>query len=243
MKNYPYLLHAILLIGLIFTGSNAFSQSDDDSGEFKRFYFGIKGGYNLNSFEVNQSFAQANQGYRTLEGNNIGFSGGLFTRYNLSDAFGVQLEALFMQQGGLRSEPGIITGGIKNSRVTLHNAEVPLLFDIAVLQVGSVTSRFLTGGAIAYNIRSTQSFSKVLPDARTGGTITVSGKNEVVTDQYRDIQYGAYAGIRMDALAESRITSVEIRYRFGIDRVNELRFGTPFDASANTLSINLGVGF
>lgn len=240
------------------TEENNFVPETRTEGKFR---FGVRGGINANSFDNIQSVQIMpfnldglvdlgdNIDLTTIfflqpaDGVDIAYHGGIYLRYEFTPAFGLQMDFLYNEQGGVRQLQSIVTGGIKQGRVKMHNVEVPLLASIRVFEGDLTSGHVIAGGAAAYNLFSSQNFTQITADNQFGVLTLVDGSFENVTSQYRQFQFGAYLGTRFDTEVGDLQLSMDIRYRFGIERVNTLgRIYDQFDARANTLSVSLGIG-
>ena len=173
-----------------------------------------------------------------------GFGVGGYVLYSLSGNLSIQSELLYFQQGGTLlainfNDP--LKNEITTSRITLHNIEIPVLFQMNFPQlVGSFQPKVMLGGAVAYNIAAWESFDKTIIYP-VNNAITVYGTENVSAD-YTPFQFGAYVGIGVTSGA----LSVDLRYRHGINPVNatyslDNLINTGSDIQSHSVAMSIGL--
>jgi Outer membrane protein beta-barrel domain len=190
-----------------------------------QFAVGAKVGANLNQF--NQP------------GTIFGFTGGAFAKYKALPFLDVSAELLYNQQGGARQNyqrDFTSTGGnvsyvsYSNRSVVLHNLEVPLLIALShpSFSDNMISPRLLLGAAYGMNLGAFERHEKIytfstgsVPFANTSDEIENVGSN------YKQNQWGFIAGFAIDFTSGEQTCTLEVRYRQGINQLNNLNYVVP----------------
>jgi len=241
---------SIIICCIVLLLPNVYSLDIGNSTGGNRFYFGAKGGL------VSSVFAQDFQKMETTE-SRTGFSLGLFTGYQISDFFGLSIEALYVQEGTMRLDPNYIYyyNGISssesitiqriNSNILLHNFEFPVLLCFSLPKMGSLNAKILLGGsydiiynAYAHNLLSVSS-NNIYPSA-----------SYVLPDRYFDNVTSSFTAYNLSGILgigfEYGAYCVDIRYKLGFIPINNLATYNlqnqyKADFTSNALMISLGV--
>lgn len=189
-------------------------------------------------------------GGRTHTGSVTGIALGGFASYTLMDYISVSAELLYMQQGGTRVElkesmvdASLIT---TTGNIKLHNLEFPVLVKAGLPNVlPGIKPQLILGPSVGYNVAAVQSqdITYFVEDfARTG-----SG-SEDVRSEFRSMQYGLNVGVGAEIPLTSSVFVFDVRYRYGINGVNNgfdvndlLRDAT--DLRSNSFMFSVGLGF
>lgn len=183
-------------------------------------------------------------------GSIAGVAAGGFVSISPMDFLDVSLEVLYMQQGGTRTELSI--SPVNDSPIAttastrLHNLEVPLLLKINIPGVSTaLRPQFIAGPALGYNIKAIE--NKDISFQYGDYYATASGTEDVRSD-YRSLQYGVYAGAGIELPVNTQMLSVDFRYRYGINPINNgmsatniLRNAT--DIRTNSYMLTFGLSF
>ncbi len=190
-----------------------------------QFSVGAKVGANLNQF--NQP------------GTIIGFTGGAFVKYKAISFLDVRAEVLYNQQGGARQDyvrdyssigGNVSAVGYSNRSVVLHNLEVPLLLELSYPSFSdqSISPRLLVGAAYGMNLSAYEQHDKMY--YFTNGTIpfaNTSDEHENVGSNYKQNQWGLIAGFAIDFTSGNQTCTFEVRYRKGLNQLNNLSYVVP----------------
>lgn len=189
-------------------------------------------------------------------GGQIGGQIGGFVSYKVADVLKIQLEALYMQQGGRIHDfaPGDSPSGLvlyeeSVSRITFHNIEAPLIVKIVPPVIGSIFGlkwHALAGPSVGFNMGSTQrtTTEMIFTD---GNTVVVKEREGHATNDYSAIQWGGYLGAGIETELKSFKLTVDVRYRQGLNTVDYNYDIEKFihgygDNKSNTIAVTLGIG-
>ncbi len=239
----------IVLIGLFTLGflNPSFAQ-DEQSGDTKSsmsLNYGFKAGTNFHNLTEQQPHT----------GGKIGFSAGAFATYPISDQFSVQLDLAYFQQGGTYvkfvdesrygAPENYDTKYVKDASVTLHNVYVPFQAKFSMFDKVYLPD-LLVGPYMDVNVAATENYEKT--GQINDQFVTTTGSN-VVTDQYKMLQFGATAGLNFNIPTSKDFSFLfEISYKYGILPVKESYsymdfYGVTGDINSNALSISVGLKF
>lgn len=183
-------------------------------------------------------------------GSLAGVAAGGFISIRPMDFLNVSLEILYMQQGGTRTE--LSSSSIDGSPIAttahtrLHNLEVPLLLKINIPGISSAFKpQFIAGPALGYNIKAIE--DKDI-SYQFGDYYVTANDTEDVRSDYRSLQYGVYAGAGIEVPMNTQMLSVDFRYRYGINPINNGMSITNMLSNANDIRTNsymltLGLSF
>ncbi|MGK7393444.1 MAG: outer membrane beta-barrel protein [Candidatus Cyclobacteriaceae bacterium M3_2C_046] len=204
---------------------------DDDSGGGSGSGFPLKYGP-----KVGGTFNQFQQ-----PGAMLGVAIGGFANYELLDFMAVQLELMYMQQGGgreayLRDYTAI--GGPVNSVVFLnryvkfHNIEVPLMFKFTLPdhKEGELVPNLLVGVSYGFALAAFEHHDKLYYFGEDAVVDEAMRSNELenVGSNYEQHQFGFNVGFSLDVkLNDGKVFTPEIRYRGGLNDVNLINNGIP----------------
>jgi hypothetical protein len=187
---------------------------------FAQLSVGAKVGANINQF--------------SQPGTIFGFTGGAFVKYKPISFLDVRTEVLYNQQGGARQDFGrdytLIGGNVSyvnytNRSVVLHNLEIPLLLELSHPSFSDdiISPRLVIGAAYGMNLSAYEQHDKryyftnsIVPYANT------SDERENVGSNYTQNQWGLIAGFALDFTSGDQTCTFELRYRKGINQLNNL---------------------
>lgn len=193
-----------LLSLCIVIGTMTLAQSTDGPR------FGVKAGGNLSNFTGGDSKSK------------IGFYAGAFVNIPISDAFGVQPEIVYSQQGAkAKYDYEMGTYAVKNMQQTLSYINVPVM-----LQYNATPEFYLEAGP---------EFG-LLVNAQAKGDINDSTYKANNKDTMKSFNFGAGIGLGYKFTPN---LGVNARYIAGITKILKNDFG---DSSKNT-NIQLGVNY
>lgn len=247
MKNYApkmkqYSMKLLFLLTLLIFNSEVWAQDGETSAS--PLTYGPKIGLTSSGF------------YKTFlsEGSHTGSIPGVavggFVSYNAMDFLSVSAELLFMQQGGTRVEmkespvDNSIMASTANTR--LHNLELPLLVKLGLPNLfPGFKPQLILGPSVGYNLAATQSQDITF---NLGETYVTGSGSENVRSEFQSMQYGLHAGIGAEVPLESFLFLFDVRYRYGINPINNGvdPYNLLFDADdirSNTFLFSIGIGF
>ncbi len=192
---------------------------------FAQLSVGAKVGANLNQF--NQP------------GTVFGFTGGAFVKYKALSFLDIRAEVLYNQQGGARQDYqrdySWIGGNVSyvtytNRSVVLHNLEVPLLLELSHPSFSDeyISPRLVVGAAYGMNLSAYEQHDKMY--YFTNSTIpfaNTSDESENVGSNYTQNQWGIVAGFALDFTSGDQTCTFEVRYRKGLNQLNNLSYVVP----------------
>lgn len=192
---------------------------------FAQIAVGAKVGANLNQF--NQP------------GTTFGFVGGAFVKYKPISFLDVRGEVLYNQQGGARQDYikdySSIGGNVdyvyySNRSVVLHNLELPLLLELSHPSFSDeiVSPRLIIGGAYGMNLGAIEQHDKIYSFANSiVPYANTSDESENVGSNYKQNQWGLIGGFAIDFTSGKQTCTLEVRYRRGVNQLNNLRYIVP----------------
>jgi hypothetical protein len=225
---------------------------------------GAKTGVNLNQFQQ--------------PGTTIGVSLGAYGSYQFNSFLTVKLEPQYSLEGGARPDYNRYYNELSNDiyvvqylnpSVRLHNLTLPLLIEATLPELTdqSVVPFVLAGASYSMCMSAMELHTKryyfedyiedsPLPldvDSYSDMRLDVSYQKENVTDNYARSQWSLWAGMGMKVKSGERTFQFDVRYRHGLNNLNNLRFLSPgngFDQGvpgtggnlfSSTLSINFSM--
>ena len=200
--------------------------------------------------KIGANFNQFNQ-----PGTTIGFNGGLFAAYSPIKVLEVQLELLYMQQGGAREayfqDLSSLDGPIAaisyfNRYVTFHNVEIPVLARVTLpsLSGETVRPRLLAGFAYGFALAAMEYNDKRYYSSDGGLVVPISNQRTNVGANYEQHQFGIIAGFAVDYTLGGKIFTTEVRYRRAINELNLINYAILEHSGqlySSTLSINFAI--
>ncbi|MGM0505139.1 MAG: porin family protein [Bacteroidota bacterium] len=249
MKNFSLSLK-IVLIGLFTLGvSNPLFAQDEESDDSKSsipLSYGFKAGTSFHNLTDQQPHT----------GGKVGFSAGAFASYPISDLFSVQMDIAYFQQGGTYVKfidetrygapvENYYTKYVKDASVTLHNVYVPLQAKFSIFDKVYLPD-LLVGPYMDINFAATENYEKT--GQINDQYVTTTGEN-VVTDQYKLLQFGATAGLNFNIPTSKDFSFLfEVSYKYGLFPVKESYSYIDFynvreDINSNALSVSVGLKF
>jgi hypothetical protein len=195
---------------------------------------GAKTGVNLNQF--------------SQPGTIIGVNAGIYGAYRVNSFLSVKLEPQYSQEGGGR--PGYtrqyseISNDISsvefvNPSVRFHNLQIPLFVELTLPELSdqTIVPVLMLGGSYAMTILTMEEHTKRYHFAYTsessGGSpyypasLDVSYQRENVIDNYARNQWSLWFGMGLQFKGGERTYSFDVRYRQGLNNLNNLRFASP----------------
>lgn len=189
-------------------------------------------------------------------GSRLGFAIGGFSEYKFSQLFALKLGVSYFQQGGtyvqfkddtrFGAEDNFLNKNIKDASVTLHNVSVPLEAKLSFSDHPLVPSIVL-GPYLDVNLAATETYQR--SGELEGGVYGTASGQEVVTDQYEMLQYGAIAGIQFEVPTEgSGDFLIGITYKYGISPVKKAHSYIDYvevaeDMTSNAFTFAVGYRF
>lgn len=207
-----------ILICLFLFASSLLGQEETTTTTVtvKKIHYGIKVGTTLSSF----SSEQPHNNFKP------GLTAGGFVSYDLSGSFSLQLEPMYLQQGGnlisivdypmlLVSDPPFLFE-VKDQKITYHNIDVPLLIKFKKA-ISGLTLFAVAGPTVGFNF-NTETKNNV--SARSSDQIPVYYdfyQEENITSDIKPWQYGAVGGIGFEAPVGKHTLIFDMKYRYSIN--------------------------
>ncbi|MEM9829347.1 MAG: porin family protein [Bacteroidota bacterium] len=228
-----------MLLAVCFAAAPALAQdesssasSDDGSGSGLGFSLPLEYGPKIGL--TSSGFYQGFMGDRDHTGSVTGLAIGGFATYSLLDFLDVSAELLYMQQGGTRVElkESVIDGSniAITGNVKLHNIEFPVLLRASLPNpVMGIRPQLVVGPSIGFNVAAVQSQDITyfvgdvsFDDERTNRAqfSRTSSGTENVRSEYRSMQYGLNVGLGAEIPASANTFFFDVRYRYGINPIN-----------------------
>lgn len=184
--------------------------------------FGIKGG--VTYYQLNYNYGIGEESSDP----SIGFSGGLFAEFAISDMFSIQPEVLYIQKNGEDSDD--FFGETETTKTKLSYVDVPVLLKLNIPLDGGVSPFIAAGPYAGYLIDAVAEYD---------------GETEDMSEFLNDINYG----IAFAAGAKFGAVSIEARYDLGManiynmDDFDDVFDSSDFDVKLSGLSLFLGISF
>jgi hypothetical protein len=198
---------------------------------------GAKTGVNLNQF--------------SQPGTTIGVNAGIYGTYRVNSFLSVKLEPQYSQEGGGRPDYGRIYTEISsnisnvyflNPSVRFHNLQIPLFVELTLPELSdqTIVPVLMLGGSYGMVITAMEQHTKrynfVEEDySNPASMLDVSYQHENVIDNYARNQWSLWFGMGLQFKGGERTYSFDVRYRQGLNNLNNLRFASPGNGS------NIGV--
>jgi hypothetical protein len=208
------------------------------SGAFAQVIVGAKVGANLNQF--------------SQPGTTVGVNAGAYVAYQATPFLNVRFEPHYSQEGGARPDysrdysdisDNIANVHFINPSVLFHNVQVPLLLEFTLPEFSEETIRpkLILGGSYGFMASAVETHTKRYEFIESSGSsssldpladeppamIDVAYQRENVTDNYARNQWSLWFGMGLDFEAGDRSFSFDVRYRRGLNDLNNLRFASP----------------
>lgn len=185
--------------------------------------FGLKGGvtYYTGTFSAGE--------FEETTDPSIGFTGGLFAEFPVSDFLSIQPEVLYIQKNSEESDD--FFGETETNKSKLSFVDVPVLLRFNVPLDGGFKPFILAGPYAGYLIEAVNEFD---------------GESEDISEFFNDINYGVVFG----AGAQIGALSLEARYDLGLANLYDAEaLGDDFfdpgdiDVTLSGFSVLLGISF
>jgi hypothetical protein len=152
----------------------------------------------------------------------VGFVGGGFITYSLTDLFAIQPELLFSMKGSKHD----VTGGTAENKLTY--IEIPVFFRVQLVGAPTFKPNFYAGPEIAF-----------LLSAKASGP----GYSDVdIKSDLKSTDFGIIGGVGADFPMGTGKLTVDIRYDAGLSKVFKTVSGFP-EAKINNSAITFLVGY
>lgn len=194
---------------------------------------GAKTGVNLNQF--------------SQPGTTIGLNAGVFASYRLTPFLSVRFEPHYSQEGGGRPDywrsyeeisNDIYGIAYINPSVRFHNLQLPLLLELSLPELNdqSVVPVLLIGGSYAMTMASFEQHTKRYhftsenlnaQDYYSPPALDIAYERENVADNYTRNQWSLWFGMGTQFKTGERTFMFDVRYRHGLNSLNNLRFSSP----------------
>lgn len=244
----------LLLITILLTVGFAFGQSEDGSRS-SGFSYGVKAGL------VSSTFASEYQKItHDFFESRTAFSAGLFGEYEITDFFGVSVEALYAQEGVLRADPRYLyyytsftstdmTLSKVNSNVIMHNIVAPLTLNAYLPEMNGMRIKLYGGGSFDYmhKVYARDLLTISWNDEfwwldETHSILLSKRSRQDVTHSFEYYNISALAGAEF----KYDMFSVDVRYKVGMMPVSNLAtfdYENTYrqDFSVNTLFVSFGL--
>lgn len=180
--------------------------------------FGLKGGLNFASLGGTDA--------KDVE-SKTGFLAGGFLTYNFSNAFGLQIEALYSQKGGIQKI--LVNNVTVTATWNVDYLEVPALLKVSIplASGGSLKPYLMGGGSLGINLSS-----KIKAEAQ-GQSSETDVKNDT-----KSTDFGLAVGGGLDFLLGRGNFNVDVRYTFGLSTIDNT--ADPADIKNSGISLTIG---
>jgi hypothetical protein len=190
---------------------------------------GAKAGVNLNQF--------------SQPGTTVGVNAGIYGSYRINPFLRVKLEPQYSQEGGGRPDytreysqisDNISSIDFVNPSVRFHNVQIPLLFEFTLPELSdqTVVPVLMIGGSYAFALSTMEQHTKRYVFSENSSSydsprLDVSYQRENVIDNYSRNQWSLWFGMGMQFKTGERTFQFDVRYRQGLNNLNQLRFASP----------------
>lgn len=208
----------------------------------------------LGMISINQGFSQVEVGARVgvnlnqfqQPGTTVGYNAGVFASYQVLPFLGVKIEPHYSLEGGGRPDyvrdysdisDNIDQIVFMNPSVNFHTIQVPLLVELSLPSMSEEAIRpvLILGASYGVSLLSMEQHTKryIFPSEMLGSSVyyppgmDVSYQRENVTDNYARNQWSMLAGFGLKMKTASRNFAFDVRYRHGLNNLNQLRFASP----------------
>jgi hypothetical protein len=219
---------------------------------------GAKTGVNLNQFRQ--------------PGTTMGASLGAYGSYQFNPWVTLKFEPQYSLEGGARpdytrnySEVSDNVSSIEflNPSVKFHNLQFPLLIEVTLPELTDQTiiPFIVVGASYSLTMASLEQHTKryIFFDELNSSSyyesvrLDVAYQSENVTDNYNRNQWSLWLGMGMKVKTGDRTFGFDVRYRHGLNNLNQLRFASPGNGSdlgvpgtggnlfSSTLSLNFSM--
>ena len=167
--------------------------------------FGGKAGVNLANISISDDTDLTNKSSRT------GLVAGIFGFVKLGQAFALQAEGLYSQQGFQASDAG------ETLTLKIDYFQVPLLAKVMVPTSGSVAPNFFLGPAVSF-----EASCNLAADDGQGNLLEV-GCDDPAADlsARKRTDFGLVGGVGLDVISGALLFGVEARYNLGLANLDD----------------------
>jgi hypothetical protein len=186
-----------------------------------------------------------------------GYLGGIAAKFELSEAFALNLEALFSQHNTLMNRYNDLTSATsywdpfvisyKTSTNKFYSFNLPVTAQYALHSSETFSAGIYLGPYATYNLKVIEHYIKTGMEDGNLHTATVRG-SEDVSSEFRNWVYGATAGVKAEVAMGENALVFDIRYNYDITPYKK-HFsysgipGTGQDLQMQMLSITAGYLF
>lgn len=196
---------------------------------------GAKTGVNLNNFQQ--------------PGTTMGVNFGIYGSYQLNPFLTVKIEPHYSQEGGGRPEyyrdyseisDNIQNVSFLNPSVRLHNLQLPLLVEVTLPELTdqTIVPTLIVGASYAMTLSAFEQHTmrynfkgEFNPYAPTPyydpPSVDAAYQRENVTSNYVRNQWSLWLGMGMKVKTGDRTFGFDVRYRHGLNNLNQFRFASP----------------
>lgn len=199
-----------LLTGLMAAdvGGASLSESEHDSSPLSPVSLGLK----LGSAFAQHTGTEERDSEYTVDSWRVGFSGGLFVYWPVTDRFGIQQEFLYAQRGS-RESIGVAILDVPTTldvNYEMDYIELPILLRFTWLRAGSTGVYSLMGTALSLKIRARYTLEGVLDDGEQ--VVPISADSDMSEVEIFDYSFVYGLGCEF-TVAETKLLA---EYRFTI---------------------------
>jgi hypothetical protein len=215
-------------------------EAKDDDSTATRFSYGAKVGATFSAFTYElEPFTEKK----------AGVIAGVFAEYRLCDFFAVSVEPAYLQKGALNVNPDFLYDDVNAyepydimvvNKVTSHHVQLPLIFHLKLpVKSCKVVPSLSLGGAAAYTFH-VKANSLMYYDFINGQSHFES-MDEVVTKQFREWEYSAMIGPRIEFMNTWGDVLMSVDYYLGLSQINKYKYRFQFyNFSSNSWVFTLG---
>ncbi len=160
-----------------------------------------------------------------------GFIGGAFIKYNLTELFAIQPEALYAMYGSRRN---VDFAGQRNFRTQFDYVEVPVLLMYSPSTTNNVQPEIFAGPTVDFLVRARQKSDAIVG----GGTTSLN-----VKDQLNKTLFGVSFGAGLAYPMSTGKITLDARYNLGITKVYKNTISPQPNVRNSAVALMLGYSF
>ena len=186
--------------------------------------FGGKAGVNIANLSLSDETDLTDKSSRT------GLVAGIFGFVKLGQAFALQAEGLYSQQGFQASDAG------ETLTLKMDYFQVPLLAKIMVPTTGSVAPNFFLGPVVSF-----EASCNLAADDGQGNSLELDCDDPLVDlSERKKTDFGLIGGVGLDIISGALLFGVEVRYNLGLTNLDDSGDGDTAKTRVLAFLANLG---
>lgn len=236
--NHLKLITSVLGIILAVYPVKAQEAKDDSAGT--RLWYGAK---------VGASFSAFTYEFEPFTEKKAGVVAGIFAEYRLNDFLTMSVEPAYLQKGALNVNPDFMYDNVDVyepyqiilvNRVTSHHVQVPLIFHLKLpVHSCKVFPSLSIGGAAAYTFYVAA--NDLMYYEYLNGQAYYENMTEAVTKQFKEWEYHALIGPRVEFVNSVTDILLSVDYYLGLSQINKYKYKYQYyNFSSNSWIVTLG---